>query len=134
MPIISFGFTKISGERKEQKSGQLNIKNGIVLKDAIKTKFTIGPQSQDVLRVLFEFTSKYDPNRGSITLEGEVLHLDKPEKIEALAKAWQKEKKLPKDDARVFINHILSKCNIEAILLSRELNLPSPIELPRIST
>ncbi len=133
MPIIAFNFTRINAERHEQKAGPMNIKNNVVLKDAIKTKLALGAQSQDVLRVTFEFMSSYEPHRGHITLEGELIYLEKPEKIDSIAKAWQKDKKLPKDEARIAINHILGKCNVEAIIISREVNLPAPIELPSIA-
>ncbi|MBI4144920.1 hypothetical protein HY493_01815 [Candidatus Woesearchaeota archaeon] len=133
MPVISFNFTKISAERSEARPGSTNIKNSVVMNDVVKTSLKLGPQNQDVLRVLFEFTSTYEPDRGKIKLFGEVLYLEKPEKLDTLVKAWQKDKKLPKDEARSIVNHLLSKCNVEAILLSRELNLPSPIELPRLT-
>lgn len=133
MPVIAFNFTKITADRQEQKPGTVNIKNSVVIKDAKKTNLNLGPQSQDVLRVTFEFTSTYEPKRGKIVLEGEVIHMDKPEKIEMMIKAWKKDKQLPRNESKSIINHLLSKCNVEAILLSRELNLPSPIELPRIS-
>ena len=132
MPVVTFSFTRISAERHEGKAGQINIKNNVTMRDVIKTKLALGPQSQDVLRVMFEFTSTYDPNRGHISFEGDVIYIEKPEKVESLLKAWQKDKKLPKEEARIIVNHILGKCNVEAILLSRELGLPSPIELPSI--
>jgi hypothetical protein len=31
------------------------------------------------------------------------------------------------------MNNALHKCNIEAILLSKEMNLPSPVPLPRLN-
>lgn len=133
MPIIAFNFTRINAERHEQKPGPMNIKNNVVLKDAIKTKLALGPQSQDVLRITFEFMSSYEPHRGHITLEGELIYLEKPDKIDSLAKAWAKDKKLPKDEARIAVNHILGKCNVEAIIISREINLPAPIQLPSIA-
>jgi len=134
MPVVAFNFTKISAEKTAGKSGQVNVKNSVKIKDAAKTKLALGPQSQEVLRVVFEFTSTYEPGMGSIVMEGEVIHMDKPEKIDAMIKAWQKDNQLPRADSRPIINHLLSKCNVEAILLSRELNLPSPIELPRIAS
>ena len=132
MPVINFSFTNISGERRPFTSGGTTVKNAVVMKDITKTKVSFGPQSQDVLRITFEFTSDYEPNHGNITFRGEVLYLDKPEKLDALAKSWQKDKKMPKDEGREIGNHVLGRCNVEAILLSRELGLPSPIELPRL--
>ncbi|HSU73208.1 MAG TPA: hypothetical protein VLJ21_05160 [Candidatus Binatia bacterium] len=133
MTIIAFNFTKITAERKDQRPGSVSIKNSVNIKDVHKTKIALGPASQEVLRIMFEFTSTYDPSYGKIAFEGDVLHVDKADKIESAFKTWQKDKKLPKEEARAAINHILSRCNVEAIILSRELNLPSPIELPRIT-
>lgn len=133
MSIVAFNFTKISAERVQNPRGSVNVKNAVNIKDVHKTKLAIGNSSQDVLRIMFEFTSTYEPNLGKIALEGDILHVDKADKIESAFKSWQKDKKLPKEEARMAINHILGKCNVEAILLSRELNLPSPIELPRIA-
>jgi hypothetical protein len=132
MPIVSFNYTKINAERYDFAPGPTNIKNNVVIKEVTKTKLALGAQSQDVLRIMFEFITFYEPRKGKISLEGEILHLDKPEKIEVLAKAWQKDKKLPKDETRILMNHVLNKCNVEAILMSREINLPSPVQLPSL--
>ena len=133
MSVIAFNFTKINAERKEQTKGQININNSVVIKDVVKTNLALGPQSQDVARVTFEFTSTYMPNRGIISLEGEVIELSKPDVLDSMVKSWKKDKKLPQEQSRSVINHILGKCNVEAIIISRELGLPSPIELPRIA-
>jgi hypothetical protein len=133
MPIIAFNYTKILGERSDRNTGNVTVKNAVNLTEAAKIKLEMGPGTQDVLRVEFQFTTNYEPDKGKIVLEGGIIYLDPPAKIEALAKAWQKDKQLPKDISRVLINHILSKCNVEAILMSRELNLPSPIEMPQVS-
>lgn len=132
MPIVSFNYTKINAERYDFAPGPTNIKNSAIIKEVSKTKLALGPQTQDVLRIIFEFITFYEPRKGKITLEGEILHLDKPEKIDALLKTWQKDKKLPKDETRILMNHVLAKCNVEAILLSREINLPSPVQLPSL--
>ena len=133
MPIVSFNYTKINAERLDMTPGPTDIKNNVNLKTVNKTKLTLGPQSQDVLRVTFEFTTFYEPKRGIIEIQGDIMYLEKPEKIDSRFKAWQKEKMLPKDESRIIINHILAKCNVEAILMSREINLPSPIQLPSIA-
>lgn len=133
MTVIAFNLNKINAERLLTKPSMTNVKNSVNIADVHKTKLAIGNSNQDVLRIMFTFTSNYEPNKGKIVLEGDVIHVDKVDKIESAFKSWQKDKKLPKDEARDVLNHILSKCNIAAILLSRELNLPSPIELPRIS-
>ena len=71
---------------------------------------------------------------------GRVAHLEfrlvnsDPEKMkEALAK-WNKDKNLPKDVLEEAYNHILGKCNIEALVLGREMQLPAHIPLPKVKS
>ena len=67
-----------------------------------------------------------------IILEGDVLFLEKPEKIKEILDDWKKNKKLPNEVAAPILNTALSRCNIESLILSKEVNLPPPIPLPRV--
>jgi hypothetical protein len=40
---------------------------------------------------------------------------------------------LGKETSLVILNHALDKCNVEALLLAREINLPSPVKLPKFT-
>ena len=44
----------------------------------------------------------------------------------------EKDKKIPKEVMTPVLNNILAKSNVEALVLSRELNLPPPIPLPKV--
>ena len=80
-----------------------------------------------------EYLAKYEPKIANIELNGFVTFFDKKEKIEELIKAWGKDKKLDKDIMELVINAILSKCNIEALILAREVNLPPPLPMPKVN-
>ena len=54
--------------------------------------------------------------------------------IKEAEKQWKKDKKIPKEIVEEMMSHILSKCNIEALLMSREINLPPPIPLPKVKS
>ena len=41
-------------------------------------------------------------------------------------------KKVPKDVMTAILNTVLTKCNIEALILSQKVNLPAPIPLPAV--
>ena len=42
-------------------------------------------------------------------------------------------KKIAKDIMSRVLNAVLAKCNIEALILSQEVNLPPPIPLPKVT-
>ena len=58
---------------------------------------------------------------------------EKPEQVKAIAADWKKSKKVPKEMMASVLNNLLSKCNVEALILSREINLPPPVQLPKVN-
>jgi len=133
MTIIGTNFTKITVEKKSAAQGKLNIANNVSINNVEEAEIAIGTSKQKTLKFTFEFTAKYEPNIGGIILDGELLFLDKPENIKDVVAEWKKSKKVPKDMMAAILNNILTKCNIEALILSREIGLPPPVQLPRVT-
>jgi hypothetical protein len=134
MTVVGFGFTKINVERTGNVIGKVNISNNVSITNATKTDLALGKVKQDALKFEFDFTAAYEPKMGVIQLKGEVIWMDKKENITSLEKEWKKTKKVNKEVMTPILNHILTKCNIEALLLSREVNFPPPIPLPKVTT
>lgn len=132
MPIIGFNFNKINVEKKKSPVGKINIKNNVSIQDIVKAELTLGNQKQQGVRFLFKFSSKYEPAVATISLDGEVLFIEDAKKIKEILAGWKKNKKLPDDMMANILNTILTRCNIEALVLSREVALPSPIPLPKV--
>ena len=130
--IVGFGFTKLSAQRTEAAKGKIDINNNVSIKDVEEADISLGKDKQNVARFKFEFTSKYEPSVGDILFEGEILYMDDPKKIKELLSDWKKEKKVPKELMAGLLNTILTKCNIQALILSQEVNLPAPIPLPKV--
>ena len=130
--IVGFGFTKLSAERKEAAKGKIDINNDVTIKNVEEADISLGKNSQNVLRFVFEFTSKYEPNVGLILFEGELLYMEEPKKAKEILASWKKDKKLPKEIMAGLLNTILTKSNIQALILSQEINLPAPIPLPKV--
>ena len=130
--IVGFGFTKLSAEKGETAKGKIDINNNVSIKDVIEDNLSLGKDKQNVIKFIFEFTSKYEPNVGSILFEGELLYMEEPKKAKELLSAWKKDKKLPKEIMGGLLNTILTKCNVQALILSQEVNLPPPIPLPKV--
>ncbi|MBN2423216.1 hypothetical protein JXB41_08390 [Candidatus Woesearchaeota archaeon] len=132
MAIVGFNFTKIVVEKNKASVGKIDITNNVSIKEVKEAKLNLGSTKKTGLEFNFIFTSRYNPDMGQIELQGKVVYMDKDEKIKDIMASWKKDKKVPKDILGPIYNSILSKCNIEAIILSREIQLPPPIPLPKL--
>ncbi len=130
--IIGFNFKKINIEKKNSITGKVDINNNVLVKDVKENDFSMGKQKQKGLSFIFEFTSKYEPDIGSLLFEGEVLYLGEAKQNEELLKEWKKSKTIPKELMAEVIDTVLTRCNIEALILSRDINLPPPVPLPKV--
>lgn len=130
--IVGFGFTKLSAEKNEKVQGKIDINNNVSVKDVVEDNLALGKDKQNILKFVFEFTANYEPSVGKILFEGEVLYLEEPKKVKEILSAWKKDKKVQKEIMGGILNTILTKCNIQALILSQEVNLPPPIPMPKV--
>ena len=130
--IVGFGFTKLSAEKGEIAKGKIDINNNVSVKDIQEDNFSLGKDRQNVLKFIFEFTSNYEPNVGKVLFEGEVLYMEEPKKAKEILSSWKKDKKIPKELMGAMLNTILTKCNVQALILSQQVNLPPPIPMPKV--
>ncbi len=133
MTIVGFNFTKMDVERSSSVSGKINITNNVSIKNIEKSKLTMGTLAKEGLKYTFEFVVKYEPAVGSIFLQGEVLSIASDEEKDAILKNWADGKKVSKQVMSTLLNSILQKCNIQSVILSRDINLPSPVPLPKVT-
>lgn len=132
MVVVGFNFTKINVERKSNVKGKIKISNNVTMKDVSQQELSLGKAKENGLKFTFEFTSKYDPDIGEISLTGEVISIEEEKKAKEILKEWKKSKKVPQDIMTNILNHVLTKCNIKALILSQDMNLPPPIPLPSV--
>jgi hypothetical protein len=132
MTVVSFNFTRIEAEKKEAAKGKININNNVTIERVEEKDLNLGSQKQKVLNFMFEFTSKYTPNAGSIKLVGNVMYMDEAAKAKEILDGWKKDKKLPKDVMTKILNVVLNKSNVQALILSEHVNLPPPVPLPKV--
>ena len=130
MQIIGFNLTKISIERKEQLTGNLKINQSIDIKDVVKEKV---PISQDeALKMKFNFTIDYQEDLAKAEFEGNLILLPEKDELKNFLKEW-KDKRVPAEVRIPLFNFIMNKCNIKALALEDELNLPFHIPLPKVN-
>ncbi len=133
MSIVSITFSKLNAEKKKAVRGKVNVANNVAIKSVEKTSLAMAGSKQSSLKFTFEFTSKTEPEIGSILIEGDLVYMvDATQADEAVA-AWKDSKPMRKEVITPVLNGILKKCNIEALILSQTMNLPSPVKLPTVS-
>ena len=132
MAMVGFSFTKILVERKDGPLGKMKVSNNLALQKLEKVPLALAG-TENCLKLSFSFEANYEPKIGDIKLDGYVLYMEKENKMDELLEQWKKEKKLPKEIMQGLMNNILSKCSVEAVMLSREINLPPSIPVPRVT-
>lgn len=132
MPVVGLSFNKFAVDKKAAVKGKIEVSNNFVIKDVEKSPLAVGSSKQDALRFHFEFTAKYEPKIGEIMMGGILTFLEKSDKITEIAESWKKKKEIPKEIMSTVMNTIFSRCNVEAIILAREVNLPPPVSLPSV--
>ncbi|MBW3015086.1 hypothetical protein KY330_01575 [Candidatus Woesearchaeota archaeon] len=136
MAIVGFNFTKINVEKLQTLKGKIDIKNNVSIKDVAKQDLILGSNKQDALRFDFEYIASYNSDKkqnANIKLYGEVIFLDTQDKVKKLLETWKKSKKVEPLVMQQVMNTALTKSNIQALVLSRDVNLPPPIPLPRLN-
>lgn len=132
MAIVGLNITKIDAQRKEAKAGKVSVNNNVSITGVEPKDLSLGSSKQKGLRFDFEFKCEYEPGVGKINLEGNVMFLTDADKVKAVKESWDKNKNVPADVMEPILNAALNRCNIETIKLSQDINLPSPIPMPRL--
>ncbi len=131
MPIVKISVHKLNAERSlKSKGGQIKINNNVSIKNVEEMDFSV--EGKKGLRFTFDFSCSYEPDLGNINVEGQVLFVDEKSIVEEVETSWKKNKKIPMDVMEQIVNAALHKGNIQAIKVSEEVNLPSPLPLPKV--
>jgi len=131
MAVIGFNFTKIAAQKLSNKTGKVQVNNNIAIKSIEKSNFS-GDEKRQAVRVVFRYDGVYEPKIAHLQFEGDVILMLAKKEAEELVKGWE-EKKAPVKSLSSAMNHVLERCNIEGVILARDMNLPSPIPLPKVN-
>ena len=131
MTIVKINLHKVHAERDlDAKGGQIKINNNVSVKNVEEMSFAV--EGKKGLKFTFSFNCNYEPNLGKIDVEGQVLFVEDEAKINEIKETWDKDKKIPMDIMEQIVNAALHKGNIQAIKISEEVSLPSPLPLPKV--
>lgn len=124
MPILNTVFDKIEVERKREIKTEIKLNIFLEFKDLLEEKEV---DDKKIISFVFNFIIDYD-KEAKIFFEGRTLYVDEKKQIEKIIKNWKKDKEFMKK----IYNYTLNKCNIKALFLEDQINLPFHIPLPTI--
>ncbi|MBI2675578.1 MAG: hypothetical protein HYX24_03910 [Candidatus Aenigmarchaeota archaeon] len=129
MPIIGMNVRGIEASKKgEEASQKIDISSTPRITDIKEVDFDL--IGKKVLSVAYEFTTTYEPQIGRIKISGELFYMARDGKD--IAKQWKKDKKLPEPVSLEILNHLFRRCLLKTAQLSEDLQLPPPIQMPRV--
>lgn len=131
MTVVGFNFTKMLAEKRNPIKGRVNINNNISITNVQETTLPLD-KSKAALQFDFTYSSKFEPNVGKVELEGSLIFLQEKPMIKKIQDGWKKNKEILPEVMTPIMNQVLAKCNVEALFITRDLNLPSPIPLPKV--
>ncbi len=131
MQIISFNFDKIMAERKSREAKQgLKIESSMNIREIEEEKIP-GIKDQQVMRLVFDFSTTYDKDYARIDFTGTILIAVEKGSFKTFLKMW-KEKNVDEQTRIPVVNLILTRCNLRSLQLEDELGLPLHIPLPKV--
>jgi len=133
MSIVGFNLEKISVEKVKPIRGGVQVKNNVSVKDVEQQEILLSNKKEPVLKFTFEFSSSYEPKIGKILMQGHILYMESPQEIKKIMANWKKNKKIQQKIMGMLLNTVLMRCNIKALILAQDVNLPPHLKLPTIS-
>ena len=130
MRIIGFNLTRILVQKEEEQKSNLEVNQNINIKSVSEEKIPIS--TDKALKVTFNLTINYSNEYAKLEFEGQVLILTENNEFKEFIDNW-KSKKIPEKFRIVLFNFIMNKCNIKALYLEDEMNLPFHVPMPRLS-
>lgn len=134
MAIVSFMFNSMEIRREDNFNPRVKIRNNINVQNIESVKMNLGSSQQDGLRLSFEYLTVYGENSAKIKLLGNVIFMANSDTTKEYLRNWEKSKALPNNLVAGILDQVLHRCAIQALLLSKEMGLPSPVQLPKVTT
>lgn len=131
MAIVGFHFTKFKAEKFSPAKGKVKINNNVSILKIEES--TMNASDRTGVKVTFAFDSAYEPKIGELRFEGNLMMLEEKKAAKELIETWKEKKQIMQPFVTPIVNNILDRCNMQALIMARDLGLPSPIPLPKAS-
>ena len=139
MPVVNMSFNKILGENYKFAKKDFSVDGNLSIENIELDKLTLRNKSVlNVVDISFSYDVNYtsqtdkDKKLGYIQIRGSLVYTDDEEKLKELVSYWNENKRLPKTISLDVLNYVLSKTQLQAAILSKDINLPIPFKIPRL--
>lgn len=134
MPVVDIRFYKLEANRAEnfktdKNQKGISVESNSKMNDIAKKEV---PGLGDAIVVDFEYTTNYTPKVGNVSIKGKCVYSSKNLDKDITEEKKKKIKLMPEVFAEIQ-NVILASSSIQALILAKELKLPSPVQLPRVT-
>ncbi|MBT4258044.1 hypothetical protein HOD88_02585 [archaeon] len=123
MKLVGFNFNKISVEKSKEKNEKIKISSNIEIAEIKEVVLKLVDSKEKILNVSFSYLLKYEPDFAKVEFEGSILLSIEEKMAEEILKKWE-DKETAQDFKLAVLNVIFKKCNVKALQLEEELNLP----------
>ena len=129
MPIIGLTFKSMSAKRdKGLVKGEIKVNSTPKITGV--REVNVANLGKKAIGIDFEFVTKYNPDLGEARIEGEIVYM--AEKNASILSQWKKKKSLPENVSLEVLNHIFRRCLVKIAILADDLQLPPPVQMPRV--
>ena len=129
MPVIALNFKSFEAKRNPQPmSGEIKINSTPKILDVQET--TLREFDKKAISLSFEFVTSYEPDIGTIRVEGDLIYTG--DKAPQAVAQWAKKKSVPEDVSVEILNHLFRRCLLKISVMAEDLQLPPPLNLPRV--
>jgi len=133
MAVIGFNITKIDAEVVKVPKGKYKISPKLKLKSVSVEDFPMSKDGkQKVIRSEFGCGFTYE-GESKVSVEGTMLYLVPSDVAQEAEKMYADSKKLPESIVQRVMGTIFSRCQTTCIVLAKEIGLPSPVPLPKLT-
>lgn len=132
MTIVGFTLHKIDIEKKSNAQGKVNVAHNIGIDSVTKKEANLGT-NVNAVDFTFRFDLKYEPNIATVNMKGVISVLLSETVADQSISEWEKTKTVPQEIMENVLNAIFGRCIVYAISFVKDMNLPSPIPIPKLT-
>jgi len=131
--IVNFTLEKISIDKKKSPKGTIEAKNSIKFLEVSQMGLPAAMKDKALITFKFQYKVIYTPDIAETEIIGTLHFMTDPKTGDNILNDWEKHSKIEPNLSAQLVNYVFSRCGVMALTLSRKVDLPPHIPLPKIS-
>ncbi|USG99833.1 hypothetical protein K1720_10165 [Thermococcus argininiproducens] len=134
MPVLGINITKVEMEKQGGIASKVEINLSPKIEEVRLGEIKTPSGKVNGIEVLFTYQIGYRPDIARALISGMVFYLPpQKEKIDEILDNWERDKKVPPEMFAEIVNFITNEVTPMIMLISKEMRIPYPIPVPRVS-